>query len=174
MVYLSQMRTEHPLIVALVEAFSRKAGIEPPILWDALDGKPADPVLVAGLVEAFHPAVRAADFVVAGGLPSAPNRDMFGAPMQAQTTTESFEGRPPTDHPFVNALRARGETLTAWCDEHKIERAAVKGWYTPGKGARRIPMRWAKLIEKEFGLAPGRKVPLLPAIEAIWRNGIKQ
>jgi hypothetical protein len=64
--------------------------------------------------------------------------------------------------------------LTAWCEAHGIKREAAKGWYTPGKGARQIPLRWAKLIEKEFGLAPGRKVPLLPAIEAIWRNGIKQ
>ncbi len=169
MVYLSQMRTEHPLIVALVEAFARKAGIEPPILWDALDGKPADSGLVAGLVEAFHPAVRRGDFVILGST-SVPN-DVTVRNVQ-QPDSEHIVGAKPHPHPFTNALRARGLTITEWCEKNGLERGAVKSWYLASSAGRSIPKKWAEAIEAEFIDERGKT--LVPANRRTWKNGIQQ
>lgn len=177
-------REDHdPLVIGIVEFVLRESKIDVDQFWAVVEGKRTRRKFAVGLAEAFLPL---------GGLPLAPNRDMFGAKAQMQTAqAEGFEGRPPTDHPFVHALRAKGLTLTMWAAKHYkdgrtvpagvhprqdqlLSRMAVKGWYTPGAGARQIPIRWAKLIEKEFGLAPGGKRPLLPATEAIWRNGIRE
>jgi len=82
--------------------------------------------------------------------------------MQA-TAARVFEGRPPTDHPFVRALRARGLTITEWAATNKVGRGSVKSWFLPGAGGRRIPRAWADAIEKEFGV---------PATTRTWQHGI--
>ena len=163
------MRSEHPLIVALVEALARECGVDPKVLWDALDGKPADPVLVAGLVEAFHPMVRASDFVIEG-LPYVPN-DVTVRNVQ-QPDSEHIVGAKPHPHPFTNALRARGLTVTEWCEKNGLERGAVKSWYLASSAGRSIPKKWAEAIEAEFTDESGKT--LVPANRRTWKNGIQQ
>jgi hypothetical protein len=71
-------------------------------------------------------------------------------------------------HPFVRALYEhpdprRRMTVTAWAEAHGFKVPSVGSWFAKGKGARRIPMAAALLIEKELGV---------PATLAVWKNGI--
>ncbi|HZN64725.1 MAG TPA: hypothetical protein VFB66_05450 [Tepidisphaeraceae bacterium] len=68
------------------------------------------------------------------------------------------------DHPFPEALHAKGLTVTEWAEKQrpKLTREKVSSWYKPGKGGRRIPRAYAERILKDFG------VPL-----ASWPHGLK-
>jgi hypothetical protein len=72
-------------------------------------------------------------------------------------------------HPFIRALyestdpKRPPQTVTDWAEAHDVPVATVASWVSKGKGGRKIPMRWAKVIETELGV---------PASVAIWRNGI--
>lgn len=181
-------RPEHPLIVATIDALARQFGVAPADLWAWMDRtRKAPRWFVDAAVQAFDPILRETDFDVDESLPSAPKHVTFGAMQATKSSSKAprrmarwqvdavakaigvdeirlFEGAKPTDHPFVNALREKGVTLTEWCAKHRLKREAVKGWYTTGVGARRIPRRWAKAIEAELGL---------PADATIWANGIR-
>lgn len=160
----------HPLVRLLVEAYARECGVEPERQWRWLEGREVPPPRwVKQQLYNFDAGLKESDFL---SLPSAGENGTIAPFMQA-TSEREFEGRPPTDHPFVNALRARGMTLTEWCHRHNVKRQRVKSWYVKGDGARQIPALWAKRIEDEFGNAPRSKRPLLPATEDTWPNGIK-
>jgi hypothetical protein len=74
-------------------------------------------------------------------------------------------GRPTKSrHPFPVALEARRKTVAEWARDHRLEREVVKAWFAPGTAGRRIPLQWAKTIQKELGV---------PATEDVWRNGIR-
>ena len=71
-------------------------------------------------------------------------------------------------HPFVKALYEHEDpkkrmTVTQWADKHGVKVPTVASWVSRGAAKRRIPMRYAKLIEKELGL---------PATMETWKNGI--
>lgn len=67
-------------------------------------------------------------------------------------------------HVFPKALYDRGLTVTAWAKRNRLSLATVSSWMaTSDTGRRRIPLKYAQLIEKEFGL---------PASAATWPNGI--
>lgn len=69
-------------------------------------------------------------------------------------------------HPFVRELYDRKRvTVSQWAKEHGVPVASVSSWVSKGPGARRIPMRWAKVIQEELGL---------PATLATWKNGITE
>ena len=148
------MRKEHPLVVALVEAFARKAGIEPPTLWAALDGKPADPGLVAGLVEAFHPVVRETDFVA---LPARPKNGTLRT-MSATAFATPVKGRPTEHgkHPLIRALKKDGLTLTEVAKDVGRSPASMRSWLYPVGDAsfRPIPRACAEHFRDKY------KVPL--------------
>jgi len=77
-------------------------------------------------------------------------------------------------HKFVRALYDKGLTVTEWAKVHKLSLASVSSWVsTSERGRRRIPIRWAKEIEKEFGKGQDKK-PLLPATTETWPNGITE
>jgi hypothetical protein len=66
-------------------------------------------------------------------------------------------------HPFVRVLYSRGMTVSEWARSKGIPVATASSWVSSGDGKRRIPIRYAKAIEAEFGI---------PATAATWRNGI--
>ena len=144
------MRTEHPLIVALVEAFARKAGIEPPTLWDALDGKPADPGLVAGLVEAFHPMVRASDF---RALPFATDDARIATPM-LQQTPHSIRGARPTKNKATDTLREAGVTIAEVADALGVKPSTARSWFQNGDSGRTVPAKHAVTLASKYGIKP--------------------
>lgn len=163
------MRSEHPLVVALVEAFARKAGIDPPSLWRALDGGSVPRELVDGLVEAFHPMVRRDDFAIEG-LPCVPK----GATVRNVPQVDSehiLVGAKPHPHPFTAALRRRGRTVTEWAETNGLQRGEVKSWYLASTAGRTIPKKWAEAIEAEFVGADGKSE--VPATRRTWKNGIQ-
>lgn len=69
------------------------------------------------------------------------------------------------------ALYARGLTVAAWARRHRVSVVSASSWVSVSSGARKIPLRWAKRIEAEFGEGPDGK-PLLPANDVTWPNGI--
>ena len=153
------MRSEHPLIVALVEALARECGVDPKVLWDALDGKPSPRRFVEFLVYQFHPQLSADDFVIEGST-SVANGDRIATNMQ---TESQIVGVKPTDHPFTRALRRKGLTLAEWAHTHDVPRPTVSSWFLAGTAPRRIPRSMAEAIKKELG------VPL-----TAWTNGIRE
>jgi hypothetical protein len=75
-------------------------------------------------------------------------------------------------HPFIKALyeppegsKRKPMTAKAWALAHDVPVASVTSWVArrDSAAARKIPMHWAKLIEKELGV---------PATLDVWRNGI--
>lgn len=72
-------------------------------------------------------------------------------------------------HPFVRALYENPDptkrmTVTQWAEAHPpYKPGTVATWFAKGKGARRIPLKAAILIEQELGV---------PATAAVWKNGI--
>jgi hypothetical protein len=73
-------------------------------------------------------------------------------------------------HPFLRALYEaedpkKRKTVTDWANAHGVPVPTVASWYSKGSNKRRIPMRWARVIEKELGL---------PATVETWRNGITE
>lgn len=75
-------------------------------------------------------------------------------------------GRPAeSNHPFVLALEAKGLSVAGWALSHGISRHLVNGWISSGHRARRIPLEWANLIQKELGI---------PATDATWPAGIRR
>ena len=69
-------------------------------------------------------------------------------------------------HKFVLALYDKGKTMTAWAEDNDVSLASVAAWVTTSrKGKRRIPMRYALKIQREFGL---------PATVETWPNGITE
>lgn len=156
------MRPEHPLIVLTVEALAREFGVPPKALWDAIDGKPSPRRLVEKLVKAYWPGLREADFVIEGST-SVPNGTKVGAKMEGQALIGGREGRPTLEHPFTRALHKQGVTVTEWAAKHEIDRSTVKFWYMDG--GRKIPRKWADIIEGELDV---------PATAKTWKNGIRE
>jgi hypothetical protein len=74
-------------------------------------------------------------------------------------------GRPTKSrHPFPVALEARRKTVAEWARDNGLPREVVKAWIATGSAGRRIPLSWAKAIQKELGV---------PATDDVWRNGIR-
>lgn len=152
----------HPLVAALLDSLARKMRVDPSMVRDAVEGRPIPEWFAGALAGAFAPRVKLADFVTEP-LPSVANDATIATPMQTQSTREgAITGRKPTAHPFTEALRARGLTVTEWADSHGLENPTVKSWYLGGNAARKIPRSLAVKIERELG------VPL-----SAWTNGIR-
>lgn len=84
---------------------------------------------------------------------------------QALTGEPRRRGRPTkSKHPFPLALEAKGTTVAEWAREHDVEREVVKSWFAPPPSGRRIPSRWAVVIQRELGI---------PATDDSWPNGIR-
>ena len=84
--------------------------------------------------------------------------------VQALEQDRPLAGRPlETDHPFPRALEAAGSSVAAWARSHRLKLPTVRSWYLSAN-KRRIPRRWARVIERELGV---------PATEEVWKNGIR-
>jgi hypothetical protein len=71
-------------------------------------------------------------------------------------------------HPFIKALyeppptsNREPMTVTDWAHNKGIKPGTVSSWVA--KNGKKIPRRWALVIESEFGI---------PATLGVWRNGI--
>lgn len=155
-------RDLHPLIVLTVDALGRRFGVEPADLWAWLERRaPAPRWFVDAAIETYYPGLRETDFDIDESLASVPNSARMEHVSQPQV--EPIVGRKPTKHPFTAALRKRGMTLTEWAATNGVGRGAVKSWFLPGVGGRRIPRKWADAIEREFRV---------PATRRTWPHGI--
>jgi hypothetical protein len=73
-------------------------------------------------------------------------------------------GAPLTsEHPFPAALAQAKITVPEWAKAHRVSEEKVRSWYRPNQ-TRRIPRKFARDIQKEFGLA---------ADDTIWPKGVK-
>lgn len=144
------MRREHPLIVALVEAFARKADIDLPLLWRALDGEPVPAALVNPLVDAFHPTVRPSDFVIEG-LPSVSNAATIDTPMQTQST-HAIRGARPTRNKATETLRAAGVSIAEVADALGVPYSTARSWFQEGAAGRAVPAKHAAALLKRYGV----------------------
>jgi len=141
------------MIVALVEAYAQRAGLDPADLWAYLDRRKAPPAEVrAALVDAFFPVVRPDDFV----LPSGPYDDKLRA-VESTPLFRTIPGRPlKSPHKFAEWLRGQRLTLADWARNHidpgsgqPYKRERVKQWIAEAPHARPIPRVTAELIERE-------------------------
>jgi hypothetical protein len=147
-------RPEHPFVVALVEAYARRAGLGIDDLWAYVDRRQAPPPDVrAAIVEAFFPRIRPDDFL----LPSSGENDTLDT-MDATTISAPRRGRPMAnkDHPFVAALLRERLTIADVAKDLKCGASTVKAWYKDeGDDAYRpIPRASALELKRRF------KVPL--------------
>lgn len=75
-------------------------------------------------------------------------------------------GRPvESEHPFPRKLEERGDSVVKWAKRHKVGRKKAESWYAPKPNGRKIPLIFAKMLEKELGI---------PAEPAFWPNGIRE
>lgn len=73
-------------------------------------------------------------------------------------------GRTTTsEHPFPRKLQEHGIKIVQWAEKHHLTREKVKSWFAHGPSLRKIPLEYARAIEKEFGL---------PANRTTWPQGI--
>jgi hypothetical protein len=73
-------------------------------------------------------------------------------------------GAPLTsEHPFPAALERAKVTVAEWAKRHAVSEEKVRSWYRK-TDPRRIPRKFAREIQKEFGL---------PTDDSIWPKGIK-
>jgi len=145
------VRAEHPLIVALVEAWAHRAGLPAPTVWAWIDRREAPtPEARAAIVDAFYPLVRPDSF-----LPSPGQNDTIDT-MNASTVEAPRRGRPMDQrkHPFVVALLRHRVTIAEVARDLKRGDSTVKSWYKP-KGdpaGRPIPRAAAEALRKRFGV----------------------
>jgi len=130
------VRAEHPLIVALVEAWAHRAGLPAPTVWAWIDRREAPaPEARAAIVDAFYPLVRPDSF-----LPS-PDDNGTLRTMRATAIETPRRGRPTeVDHPLFAALAAHGVTLA---EEAKIVRrspASIRSFCYPKNNDNRRPV----------------------------------
>lgn len=157
-------REYHPAAVAALEAFARRAGYDLDDFWMWMTRRKRPPEhIVADLVETFWPLVRPEDF---DPLPSqsegAIDRHVNQAAL-ARIQKKRQYGRPiVSPHPFAQALKAKGLTVTEWAADKGLNRSRVKSWMLDGDGGRPIPEEWAEAIRREFGVS-----------RAAWKNGIR-
>lgn len=142
------------MVVALVEAYARQAGLCVDDLWAYLDRRAAPPTEVrAAIVDAFYPAVRPDHFL----LPSSADNDTLDT-MNATAISPPRRGRPlaDTDHPFVAALISRGLTIAEVAAAVGRAASTVKAWYKDPKDPafRPIPRECAVELRRLY------KVPL--------------
>jgi hypothetical protein len=117
--------------------------------------------------EALGAAMANLDAVRASLLRSVPNQGnldrvdqrLFAPPAKRRP------GRPTgIRHPFPDALAAAGTSVSAWAAKHGLHQKNVQAWFSPKPAGRKIPLRWAKTIEREY---------VIPASDDVWPNGIK-
>ena len=137
-------------LVALGEAFARRAGIDPGDLWSYVYRRAVPPPAVrAAIVDAFFPRVRPEDFL----LPSSRENDTLDT-LDATEIATARRGRPhgQRKHPFVAALLRDGLTIAEIARDLKRSPSTVKSWYKADGdiGQRPIPRAVALTIEKRL------------------------
>lgn len=148
------------MLVALLEAWARRAGVDPATAWSWIDRRQAPPPEVrAAIVDAFYPRVRPDDFL--GGLTSPPDLATVATTMQPAAAPDTRKTRVSRarlrkanrKHPFVEALVSLGLTVTEIARELDYPRSTVQSWYDGEKGnARPIPRKAAEAIRARLGV----------------------
>jgi hypothetical protein len=115
--------------------------------------------------EAFKKAARLLKQRAATGLPlSSTVRTLTRMELHTVPEDPWRPGAPLTSgHPFPAALEKAKMTVGEWAKRHSVSEEKVRSWYRVNQ-LRRIPRKFARDIEKEFGL---------PADATIWPKGIK-
>jgi hypothetical protein len=139
-------------LVALGEAFARRAGIAPADFWAYVYRKKAPPAaLRAAIVEALFPAVSPADFLP---LPARGENDTLGT-MDASTLEAPRRGRPYSrPHPLFVALAKEHMTVRELAEALNRSQSAVKSW-CKDKGDpafRPIPRACVEYLSKNLGV----------------------
>ncbi len=140
-----------PLLVALGEAYARRAGIDPGDFWAYVYRKAVPPAAVrAALVEAFFPLVPPESF-----LPSPGENDTLDT-MDATQIAPARRGRPlgRPRHPFVAMLKKRRLTVAEVAKAVNRSASSVKAWYKPvgDDAARPIPRAVAEKLAELYGV----------------------
>lgn len=148
-------------LVALGEAYARRAGIDPGDFWAYVYKRRAPPPeLRAVIVDAFFPRVRPGDFL---GLTTRGENDTL-ATMTATEIEPARRGRPLTQqgHPFVAMLKRRGLTVAEVAAKVKRAPSTVKAWYkaTDAADFRPIPRVCALKIAELYQTDGQPDVPL--------------
>jgi hypothetical protein len=143
-------RPEHPWLVALLEAYARRAGIDPDDAWAYVDQRKAPPAeLRDAIVAAFFPRVPPDSF-----LPSSHENGTLRT-MSATGIEPPRRGRPTeVDHPLFAALAKNGVTLAEEAKAVGRSTASIRSMCYPKDSASRRPApdalqrRWLK----EYGV----------------------
>jgi hypothetical protein len=140
-------------LVALGEAYARRAGIDPGDFWAYVYRRaPPPPELRAAIVDAFFPRVRPDDFL---GLTTRAENDTLAA-MDATTIAAARRGRPMghRKHPFVVALLRERLTVAEIAKDMNRSQSTVKSWYKAADDPayRPIPRTMAAALEKRLGV----------------------
>lgn len=140
-------------MVALGEAYARRAGIDPGDFWAYVYRRAAPPPeLRAAIVDAFFPRVRPEDFLT---LTARADNDTLDT-MDATEISPARRGRPSTrkKHPFVASLLKRGLTVAEVAAAVNRSASSVKAWYKPAKdiGFRPIPRSVAEKLQELYGV----------------------
>jgi len=142
-------RREHPLTIALVEAFARRAGLDADDLWAYLDRRKAPPREVRDeLVAAFFPRVPPESF-----LPSGTENSTIRT-MSTAEIVEPRRGRPASVGKLAAALTKAGVTLTEIAAAAKRSPASVRSWaYPKGEDSHRpAPRAVVEMFRDEYGI----------------------
>lgn len=123
-------------LVALGEAFARRAGIDPGDFWAYVYRKAAPPSeLRAAIVDAFFPRVQPADFLLPSDAENGTLRTMGATGIEP-----ARRGRPPeVDHPLFAALAAKGVTLAEEAKAVGRSPASIRSMCYPKDSASRRP-----------------------------------
>lgn len=142
----------HPGVIAIVELFAKRAGIDVDELWAALTGEPTREKLARDLAETFHPLVRLSDFRVEG-LSSVADDATIDTPVQTQSTQE-FRGALPTKSKATERLRALGVSIAEVAGVLGVPYSTARSWFQKGKGGRAVPPKHAAVLLKKYGILP--------------------
>jgi len=146
------------MLVALLEAWARRAGVAPATAWAWIDRRQAPPPeMRAAIVDAFFPRVRPDDFGLTSSHDTATlATTMSTAPVVETRGTRVSRARIRKDnrkHPFVAALVAKGLTVTEIAKDLGYPRSTVQSWYDGDKdNARPIPAKAATAIKALLGV----------------------
>lgn len=160
-------------LVALGEAYARRAGIAPGDFWAYLYRKAAPPAeLRAAIVDAFYPLVRPDDFL---GLTALATNATLATSMSTEPTADTRETRVSRArlakgnrrHAFVAALVEAGITVTEAAKALGYPRSTVQSWYDADEdNARPAPKKAVDALAA--GVRIGDRVLKVPA--SAWRR----